>query len=129
MPYTITLERVRNGFVSPASDADLTGYIMFADQADMCLTNSSVADEIGQMLKVLLVRHLATNSRDGGSVTSERAVSGASRSYGQYQAGDTGFLDTLKQLDRTGCVYQLATNSSPIQLRSIGRRPERRSTW
>lgn len=129
MPYTITVERVKDGFSTQASDADLTGYIAIVDQADDCMTNNSVPDAIGQQLKILAVRHLATTQRDGGSITSERAVSGASRSFGQFKAGETGYLDTLRQLDRWGCVYQAVQNNQFIQLRSVGRRPQRRSTW
>lgn len=129
MPYTITVEQVNDGFNSPASDADLAGYIAIVDQADTCLTNNGVADAIGMQLKTLAVRHLAVNARDGGAVTSEKAVSGASRSYAEYNAGETGYLDTLRQLDRTGCVYGVVSQNSFIQLRSIGRRPERRSTY
>ena len=129
MPYVITVDRVKDGFTSSASDDDLAGYIAVVDQADECLTNNQVPDAVGQQLKVLAVRHLATNGRDGGSVTSERAVSGASRSYGQYPAGGTGYLDTLRQLDQWGCVYGLVQQNAMIQLRSVGRRPQRRSTW
>lgn len=124
MPYTITVAQVRDGFSTPASDADITAYIAFADEADTCLTNNSVLDAIGMQLKILFVRHTATNQRDGGAVTSERAVSGAARAFGQYERGDTGYLDTLRQLDRFGCVYALASNNGFIQLRSAGRRQE-----
>ncbi len=129
MPYTITVAEVKDGFTSAASDADLANYIVFADQADPCLTMNSVPDEIGQQLKILYVRHVATNQRDGGAVTSEKAVSGASRSYAEYANGETGYLDTLRQLDQFGCVYALASNNGFIQLRSSGRRPQRQSTY
>lgn len=129
MPYTITIARVRDGFTTTASDADLTGYIAITDQTDACMTSNNVPDAIGQQLKVLAVRHLATNQRDGGSVTSERAVSGAARSYSAFEAGDTGYLDTLRQLDQWGCVYGILSNNEFIQLRSVGRRPQRQSTY
>lgn len=129
MPYTITVDQVKDGFNSPASDADLAGYIAIVDQADTCLTNNGVAEEIGRQLKLLAVRHIATSQRDGGSVTSEQAVSGASRSYANFRAGDTGYKDLLRQMDSTGCVYATVSRNSFIQLRSIGRRPERRSTY
>lgn len=129
MPYTITVERVKDGFTTSASDDDLNGYIAVADQADECMTNNNAPVAIGQQLKVLAVRHLATNQRDGGSVTAERAVSGASRNYESFKAGETGFLATLQQLDRWGCVYGIVQNNQLIQLRSVGRRPERRSTY
>lgn len=127
--YSITVDRVKDGFTTGASDNDIAGYIAIIDQADQCLTNNNVAGEIGQQLKVLAVRHLATNQRDGGSVTSEKAVSGASRSFESFKAGETGYLDTLRQLDQNGCVYGLVQQNSFIQLRSIGRRPQRPSTY
>ena len=129
MPYTITVAQVKDGFSTSASDADLTAYIAIADQADACLTANAVPDAVGQHLKILFVRHTATNARDGGAVTSERAVSGAARSFGEYDRGDTGYLDTLRQLDTHGCVYALASNNGFIQLRSIGRNPRTQSTY
>ena len=129
MTLVVTVARVRDGFTTNASDSDLAAYIAVVDQADTCLTNSGVPDAIGQQLKVLGVRHLATNQRDGGSVTSERAVSGAARSFDSFKAGETGFLETLRQLDANGCVYTLLQSNPSIQLRSVGRRPERSSTF
>ena len=127
--YSITTTRVKDGFTTAASDDDIAGFIAVVSQADQCMTDNNVPGEIGQQLKVLAVRHMATNQRDGGSVTSERAVSGASRSYGAYKAGETGFLVTLQQLDRWGCVYGVVQNNQFMQLRSVGRRPERQSTY
>lgn len=129
MPYTITIEQVKDGFTTSASDADLTAYIIFADQADECLTNNSVADALGQQLKILAVRHMATIQRDGGAITSERAVSGASRSFSSFRAGDTSYKDLLRQIDATGCVYGLVTQNGFLQLRSVGRRSNSRRTY
>ena len=129
MPYVITVAEVKDGFSTSASDADITAYIAFADQADECMTLNSVSDAIGKQLKILFVRHIVTSGRDGGSIASERAVSGASRSFGEFAPGQTGYLDTLKRLDRYGCVYSLLENNAPIQLRSVGRRPQRQSTY
>ncbi len=128
--YPITAAEIRDGHASlKASDTDLAGLIAFADTADTCLQSNNIDRALGQTLKRLFVRHMATAQRDGGAVTSERAVSGASRGYSDMGDGRTGYLDTLKRLDRWGCVYGLAVSNAPAQLRSIGRRPERRSTW
>ncbi len=128
--YPITAAEVRDGLTGVSvSDTDMAGLIAFADTADTCLRNNNVEQALGQTLKRLFIRHIATTQRDGGSVTNERAVSGASRSYSDMGGDKTGYLDTLKRLDRWGCVYGLAVSNTPIQLRSIGRRPERRSTW
>lgn len=129
LDYSITVDRVKSGFTTSASDDDIAGFIAIVGQADQCMTNNNVPGEIGQQLKVLAVRHMATNQRDGGSVTSERAVSGASRSLNAFKAGETGYLDTLRQLDQWGCVYGTIQSNQFIQLRSVGRRPERRSTY
>lgn len=120
MPYTITVTQVKDGFTGNASDADIAAYIAMADQADECLALNTVPDAVGQRLKVLFVRHTASQQRDGGAVTSERAVSGASRSYAADQRGDSGYLDLLRQLDQTGCVYRLASNNGFVQFRTIG---------
>lgn len=121
MPYTITTTEVKDGFRTGASDADLTAYIAIADQADACLTANSVADAIGKQLKVLAVRHMASNATDGGDITSERAVSGAQRSYAQRRKGETGYLDTLRSLDKTGCVMAVVSNGGYVQFRAVGR--------
>ena len=129
MTYAITIADVKDGFTTPVADSDLEGFIAIADTADACLQRNDVAQAIGQQLKRLFVRHMATLQRDGGSVTNEKAVSGASRSYGDLRYGETGYLNTLKRLDSTGCVYGLAVSNAPIQMRSIGRRPSRQSTY
>lgn len=121
MPYTITTTEVRDGFATGASDADLTAYIAIADQADACLTANSVADAIGKQLKILAVRHMAADATDGGDITSERAVSGAQRSYAQRRKGETGYLNTLRSLDRYGCVVAVVSNGGYVQFRAVGR--------
>lgn len=121
MPYVITTADVKDGFTTGASDADLTAYIAIADQADACLTDNSVADAIGKQLKILAVRHMASNATDGGNVTQEQAVSGASRSYAQRRKGETGYLNTLRALDKYGCVMSIVSNGGYVQLRAVGR--------
>ena len=95
-------------------------YIPFVNQADTCLTNNGVAEDIGKQLKILGVKHLTAMARDGGQVTEERAVSGAYRSYAEGKSG-TGYLETLRAMDATGCVLRLLVNNSNIRLMSAGR--------
>lgn len=122
MSYAITTSDVLDGFTTGASTADLEAYIAVVDQADTCLTANSVAAAIGKQLKVLGVRHLASNSNDRGAVTQERAVSGASRTYSARAAGETGYLETLRTIDRYGCVLGTLNYNARVQLRSAGRR-------
>lgn len=129
MPYTITVAEVKDGFSTSASDSSITAYITLVDQADACMTAQGVPDAIGQQLKILAVRHLLTSERDGGAIMSERAVSGASRSFGQFKAGETGYLNNLKMLDKWGCVYGVVSNNTGIGLLVVGRNPDNQSTY
>ena len=122
MTYTITEAEVLDNFTTSASTADLAAYIAVVGQADACLTANSVAVAIGKQLKILGVRHLAANANDRGSVTQERAISGASRSYSERKPGETGYLETLRTIDQYGCVMNVVNKNGRIQLRSSGRR-------
>ena len=126
--FPITSFEVQSGFQTDASNDDIDGLIALADQADECLRRNEVAQGTGQLLKRLFVRHALTLMRDGGPIESEKAVSGASRDYGRIK-GNTGYLDTLRRLDRWGCVYGLLTAGDPVQFRSAGRRPENPRTY
>jgi hypothetical protein len=122
MSYVITTSEVLDGFTTSASTADLTAYIAVVDLADTCLTANSVSVPIGKQLKILGVRHLASNA-EGGSVLEERAISGASRKFGERSGGQTSYLDTLRSIDAYGCVMSsISSPTGDIQLRSIGRR-------
>ena len=122
MAVTITTSQVLDGFSTGASTADLTAYIAVIDQADACLDANSVPDAIASQLKILGVRHLAATGSDGGEVTQERAISGASRSYSTVPGGMSWYYRTLKAIDTYGCVTATLTNSPTVQLRSVGRR-------
>lgn len=119
--YAVSSSEVLEGFSTSASAADIAGYIAIMDQADACLTAKSVSGAIGKQLKVLGIRHLAANASDRGAVTQERAVSGASRTYKERKAGETGYLETLRTIDQYGCVLGLINKNAYIQLRSVGR--------
>lgn len=122
MPYDITRAEVCDGFSTSASASDLDGYIAVVDQADTCLTAKAVPEDIGKQLKILGVRHLASNANDRGAVTMERAVSGASRMYRTRHSGETGYLETLRTIDSHGCVMGVLNKNSRIQFRAVGRR-------
>lgn len=122
MAVTITTSEVLDGFSTAASTADLTAYIAVVDQANACLDANNIPDAIASQLKILGVRHLATNAADGGAVTEQTAVSGASRNFAEKQMGYTSQLETLKSIDKHRCVMNVLSNSPIIQLRSVGRR-------
>ena len=110
--YTITSSDVISGGAA---------YIPFVDQADACMEAKGVADDIGKQLKILAVNHLVSAATTGGTVQSERAVSGASRTYAAMSGGDTGYLNTLRDLDSWGCVTAIVSNNGRVQLRAVGR--------
>ena len=122
MSYVVTVPEVLDGFSTGATEADVAGFISVVDDANSCLTSNSVPQVVGRRLKILAVRHLLSNSSDRGAVTQERAVSGASRSYRERAAGETGFLETLRTIDKHGCVISVINKNARVQLRSVGRR-------
>lgn len=122
MAETITTSEVLDGFSTSASTADLTAYIAVVDQADACLDANSVPAAIQKHLKILGVRHLAANSNDRGNVIEEEAVSGARRVYSDKKSGDTAYLETLRSIDRYGCVTAVLNYNARVQFRSVGRR-------
>lgn len=121
MSYVITTAEVLDGFSTSASTADLEAYIAVVDQADTCLTANAVPASIGKQLKILGVRHLAEASSDGGSVTQQTSISGASRTFAARRAGETSHLETLRKIDSSGCVIGVMSKGSLVQLRSVGR--------
>lgn len=122
MSYAITIAAIKDGFATSASDADLLAYIAVVDQADICLQAHGVPADIGRQLKILGVRHLAANANDRGAVVQERAVSGAARSYSERKPGETGYLETLRTIDKYGCVLGTVNRNASVQLRTVGRR-------
>lgn len=120
MTMVITVSQVRDGFVTPASDATIAGYIAVVDQADACLTDKSVPDAVGQAAKIAGVRYMCVlgSASSKGKITMEKAVSGSSRSF----SDDSGqYLEQLRVIDGSGCVYALLNKNQRIALLSIGR--------
>lgn len=122
MAATITTADVLDGFSTSASTSDLEAYIAVVDQADACLDANAVPTVIQAQLKVLGVRHLASSASDGGAVTEQTAISGASRKFAERRGGATSYLDTLRSIDTYGCVSATLQKSPGVQLRSVGRR-------
>lgn len=120
--YEITVAQVLDGISTGASEADIAGLIAVVDQADACLTSNSVGALLGRQLKILGVRHLAQSAADRGAVVSERAVSGASRTYAERKGGETGHLATLRSIDQYGCVMSVLNRNARVQFRAVGRR-------
>ena len=133
MAYNVTASEVANGFSLTTSEADIWGYIEVVSQADECMTSNEVPDVVGQRLKIIAVRHLATlvgSDGSGGQLSSQRATSGAARAFNSAPSSQgTTYGLQLKQLDRWGCVLGIIENNANFSLRSIGRRPQRSSTF
>jgi len=122
MAVTITVEEVKDGFVTSVPDAEIQIVIDVIAEADACLDKNSVSDNMQRLLKLYAIRHMLwVQSNEGrGSVTSESAPSGASRSYGQWRGDGSPYWGTLKQLDRTGCVRAILDNTANLYFGSIG---------
>ncbi|MES1987454.1 MAG: hypothetical protein V4440_05385, partial [Pseudomonadota bacterium] len=96
------------------------------DGADACLDANGVPESKQKILKIYGVRHmLAMQANSGkGTVKSERAPSGASRSYSDWQGKGveaTPYGSMLKQLDSTGCVVGILQNDNQMAFMVVGR--------
>lgn len=123
MAVTITIDEVKDGFDTSASDDEINLAITIIDQAGACLDRNSVPDDIQRALKLYGVRHIMVmqDNSGRGTVTSETAPNGASRSYGQWKGAEgTPYRGLLNQLDRYGCVTSLLDNSNKLGVWSVG---------
>lgn len=123
MAETITPEDVKDGFATSLPDSELAMLISLVDQADDCLDSKQVPADVQRALKLYAVRHGATlQANEGrGSVTSERAPSGAGRSFAGWQfEGGSPYWKLLKQLDRTGCVVRIFEQDRWLGAWSVG---------
>lgn len=122
MAETITAAEVKDGFTTSAPDSEIALWITLVDQADTCLDANSVAPDIQRILKLTAVRHLLWGQSNSGkgTVTSESAPSGASRSYGQWKGQGSPYWDTLKMADVTGCVRGVIDNKTQMRFMSVG---------
>ena len=122
MTYALSVARVRDGFDTGLGDIELSSLITFAGGADACMTTKQVPDDTGILLKLYLVRHMATlNDNSGrGNAIAESAPSGASRTFAQRTKPGTGYMDMLDQMDRWGCVKALLRRGGAAFVRGVG---------
>lgn len=126
MAVVITVEDVKNGFETTVADDEIELLIEVVDAADACLDGASVPDSKQKILKIYAVRHMLQMQSNGGkgTVTSERAPNGASRSYANWSGKGveaTTFGSLLKQIDSSGCMVAILENSGPkLMIMSIG---------
>lgn len=122
MAATITAAEVKSGFSTSVPDSEINLWITLVDQADTCLDANSVAPNIQKALKLTAVRHLlwGQSNQGKGTVTSESAPSGASRSYGRWSGDGSPYWEMLKMSDMTGCVRKIIDNKRQLQFMSIG---------
>lgn len=125
MAAIITYADVVNGFSTTVPQTIVESVITTIDAADTCLDANSVAEATQELLKIAAVRHILVmmdSSASGkGSITSESAPSGASRSFKSAADGST-YLNLIKQIDIHGCVSVLLENNKRLSLYTIGRR-------
>jgi hypothetical protein len=128
MAAVITVNDVKAGFATTVPDSEIQMLIDIVDGADSCLDAAAVPEARQTALKIYAVRHMLQMQANGGkgSVRSESAPSGASRSYSGWAGGDgllsTSFGSLLKQLDTTGCVTGILENDGNFMMLSVGRK-------
>jgi hypothetical protein len=128
MAAVITVEDVKNGYATTVPDSEIQMLIDIVDGADACLDANSIPEATQKALKIYAVRHMLQLQANAGkgSVRSESAPSGASRSYSGYSGGEglssTAYGSMLLQLDTTGCVTGILQNTGSVSFMSVGRR-------
>ena len=123
--YAIITEDIRDGFVTDASDTEISALIAVVSQADACMAGAGVADAVGQMLKTYAVRHiLAMTANNGnGQVTQQSSASGASRSFKAFEGSrlsGTPYGAALAAMDTIGCVTAIFAARSGVAIMSVG---------
>ena len=122
---TVTPADIKAVFQTDASDIEIQGLIDFVvSGSSACLTANAVPEASQDLLTTYAVRHILTltNASGRGSVTSESAPSGASRSFGSWQGqglNSTRYGSLLMQLDRFGCVRGVMENSKNLAFFSV----------
>lgn len=126
MAVTIEVADVKAGFSTTAPDVEIEMVIGIVDQADACLDANDVPEPTQKGLKLYAARHFLTlQANDGrGNIKSERAPSGAGRSFGEWTRGgerDTSpYIALVRQLDQWGCVLALLDNKSQMGMWAVG---------
>ena len=122
MAVTITPADVKVVQPTTLPDSVIQDMIDCVDQADTCLDDAGVIDSKVTLLKTYAVAHQVLMAA-GGSLSSQRAQSGAARSFaiktGQGLAA-THWGQLLKSMDASGCVVGLLENTQQFNLLSIG---------
>ena len=95
MAFTVTITDVENLCPAAASVADDTiqMYIDVVAQADACLDGANVPDTVQRFLKTSAVCHYIARSQ-GGTVSSESDMDGASISFDTYKVDGYGLSST-----------------------------------
>jgi hypothetical protein len=122
---TITVSDVRAGFQTSLPDSEVELAIAIVDGADACL-NANYSADTAKALKLYGARHiLAMQSNSGqGQAVSERAVSGAARTFATQGEGlsSTHYGTLLRQLDVSGCITGLLEATHKLSIMSVGPR-------
>lgn len=118
----ITPADVKAGFATDIPDAEVQDLIDYMDQADDCLAKNTVPAATQDLLKKYAVRHILSMQGNSGrgEVSSQRAPSGASQSYREWNNSEglsaSRYGSLLKQMDRTGCIRALLENTKKLAL-------------
>ena len=125
MAALITVSDVKAGYSTGVPDSEIELLITVADQADACLEGSAVPESKQKLLKLLAVRHmLYLIDEDGRGKPISQGASGAFRSFGAWQGhglASTRYGSMLQQLDATGCITSILSNSQQLGVWSVGR--------
>lgn len=118
----LTPTDIKAGFQTDLPDSEIQDLIDFMAAADDCLTKNSVPTATQDLLKKYAIRHLLLlqGNSGRGEVSSERAPSGASRSYREWNGTEglsaTRYGALLKQMDRYGCIRAVVENNKRLEL-------------
>lgn len=106
----ITPSDVKEVISTNLPDSVISGFIAFVDQADSCLDNNGVSDELQKSLKIYAVAHMI-ELQQGGSVKSETDMDGEGVTYTNEFKGSglssTSYGNLVQQMDTYGCVTRL----------------------
>ena len=122
MAATITIEQVKEFYPTALPDSVIAGFIAFVAQADACLDANQVPDDIQTILKLNAIAH-SLMQIDGGQVTSERSMTGATVTFketgSKFGINSTTYGQVVASLDLNGCFTSLY--KSQRFLKAIGR--------
>lgn len=126
MPVVITVSDVRTRYPEiTASDGDILDYICIADTKDGCL-DSNYDECIARQIKLTFIAMMCQSSSNDQRIKSQRAPSGASRSF-EYGGKDSGMTlkSKLNALDSAGCMSSLVPVENKFAIAASGYRCRR----